>query len=206
MQFELDYSMKRRSFLKKLGFAAAGAASPAVFPGFLRAGRAATGTQNPNILVIIVDQLRFPQGAFNQELLDAAAPNIAALRRESVSFDAHFAAATMCSPSRATMLTGLYTHQTGMFLTNIHGSARQLPRPSLNPGFPTWGRILSSPQFGYKTFWWGKWHLSHNDQTSFDYVSRYGFSGGLPRPSPNGAPGQGLEVDPQITQIFKHFA
>jgi arylsulfatase A-like enzyme len=145
--------MKRRSFIKQVGLAAAGTAGATTFPNFLSAAPSAKGSKKPNILIIIVDQLRFPQGSFNQSLLDAAAPNLAALRQQSVSFDAHFAAATACSPSRSTMLTGLYTHQNGMFLTNAQGLAGQAPTPSLSPGFPTWGSILSSAQFGYQTFW-----------------------------------------------------
>jgi arylsulfatase A-like enzyme len=195
--------MKRRSFLKRVGLAAAGTASATAFPKLLRAAPVSKGSKKPNILVIIVDQLRFPQGSFNQPLLDAAAPNLASLRQQSVSFDAHYAAATACSPSRSTMLTGLYTHQNGMFLTNAQGLAGQPPTPSMNPGFPTWGSILRSAQFGYQTYWWGKWHLSSDDQTGCGYITKYGFQGGLPLPSPNGGPGQGLGVDPQTTSMFK---
>lgn len=194
--------MKRRSFLKNAGLAAAAVAGSAVFPNFLRGVDAAKPSRKPNILVVMVDQLRFPQGAFTQGLLDQAAPNLAALRQQSVSFDSHFAAATACSPSRSTLVTGLYTHQNGMFLTNAQGLAGQPSTPDLNPGFPTWGSILKSQGFGYRTFWWGKWHLSANDQTTCDYTN-YGFNGNLPCPSPDGGPGQGLNTDPIITQIYQ---
>ncbi|MBK8050956.1 MAG: sulfatase-like hydrolase/transferase [Anaerolineales bacterium] len=93
-------------------------------------------------MVILVDQLRFPQGLFSQEIMDLAAPNLNKLRRQSVRFDYHYAAATMCSPSRSTMLTGLYTHQNGMFLTNTQGiNPRQSRAARLGSGFPTWGSI-----------------------------------------------------------------
>ena len=197
--------MKRRSFIKQVGLAAAGTAGAATMPNLLQASPVAKRPRKPNILVVIVDQLRYPQGSFNQQLLDTAAPNLAALRQQSVSFDAHYAAATACSPSRSTMLTGLYTHQNGMFLTNAQGLAGQAPTPSMNPGFPTWGSILSNAQFGYQTYWWGKWHLSSDDQSTCGYIEKYGFQGGLPLPSPNGGPGQGLGVDPQTTQLFKNW-
>ena len=151
----------------------------------------------PNILVILVDQLRFPQGNFNQATLDQAAPNLAKLRRESVSFDAHYAAATACSPSRSSLLTGLYTHQNAIFLTNVEGLLGLPPTPDLNPNFPTWGSVLQC-DFGYRTFWWGKWHLSSDCP-----LDRYGFQrDALPCPSPNGAPGQGLNTDPAIADLF----
>src|SRR2546430_1555543 len=122
----------------------------------------------PNILVIMVDQLRTPQPPFDQSLMDQAAPNLACLRQQSVAFASHYAAATACSPSRSCLLTGLYTHQTGMFLTNAAGLPGELPTPDLNAGFPTLGSILSSPPFGYNTFLWGKWHLFADDPTDQD--------------------------------------
>lgn len=200
--------MKRRTFIKSAGMTGAALASGAnMLPSVLPAKISATPKPNgrPNILVIIVDQLRTPQPPFDQSLMDQAAPNLAALRNESVSFGSHYAAATACSPSRACMLTGLYTHQNGMFLTNANGIPGQSATPDLNPGFPTWGSILRSPQFGYNTFWWGKWHLSQDDQTTPDYATRYGFTGGLPCPSPNGGPGEGLGVDPLTAIAFKNW-
>jgi arylsulfatase A-like enzyme len=86
-----------------------------------------------------------------------------------------------------------------MFLTNTQGIGDSQATPSLNPGFPTWGSILRSEDFGYNTFWWGKWHLSSNDQTTPEYAQQYGFTdGGRPMPSPNGGPAQGLGLDPMV--------
>ena len=224
--------MKRRAFLKNTGVMASGLAASSIIPNAVgettgaesnnaHGGNSAHGNNaskhskvysrqpgddRPNILVILVDQLRFPQGPFNQELMDLAAPHLAELRQKSVSFDNHFTAATMCSPSRAALLTGLYTHQNGMFLTNTQGLVGSIPTPSLDPGFPTWGSVLKSAEFGYNTYWWGKWHLSGNDQTTPDYAKEYGFTtGGLPCPAPNGAPGQGLGVDPVTASVFKNW-
>jgi arylsulfatase A-like enzyme len=206
--------MKRRTFLKSVGLAASGLAAASSVPDFVGGQAEAEETKaksqsapkvwadssgRPNILVIIVDQMRFPQGLFDQALMDIAAPNLAELRRQSVSFDYHCAAAAMCSPSRSTMLTGLYSHQNGMFLT-MAGTPQT---PSLQPGFPTWGSILSSAEFRYNTYWWGKWHLSANDTTTPDFAEQYGFNmGGLPCPSPNTGPGLGLGTDPVTTGVF----
>jgi arylsulfatase A-like enzyme len=94
-----------------------------------------------------------------------------------------------------------------MFLTNTQGLIPGSPEPpDLDRGFPTWGSILNSPQFRYNTYWWGKWHLSGNDATTPDYAEQYGFTtGGLPCPSPNGNPGQGLGVDPLINLVFQKW-
>lgn len=107
--------MQRRTFLKSVGLAAGGLAASSALP---QAGVQAQASEEgaaplwrepagrPNILVILVDQLRFPQGPFDQAHMDAAAPNLKKLREQSVSFEGHYAAATMCSPSRSTLLTG----------------------------------------------------------------------------------------------------
>jgi arylsulfatase A-like enzyme len=66
----------------------------------------------------------------------------------------------------------------------------------LSSGFPTWGTLLR--ERGYRTSWWGKWHLNPDPNASLE---PYGFAGGT-YPSPNGAPGQGTAVDPEIATQF----
>ena len=203
--------ISRREFLKDVGLVTGGLAASSMLPGVegvqaqVEGQRAPKVWKNPsdnrpNILVIMVDQLRFPQGLFTQEIMDKYAGNLADLRQKSVSFESQYAAAAMCTPSRSTMLTGLYTHQTGIFLTNTPIA----PVPDLDPGFPTWGSILNSPDFGYNTYWWGKWHLSNNDETTPDYAQQYGFvDGGLPCPAPNTGLGRGLQGDPLTVEVFQ---
>ena len=141
----------------------------------------------PNILTIIVDQLRAPVWMPPQFGPPAAMPNLAALRARSVSFESHYTAANDCSPSRSVLLTGLYTHQTGVMITGAGW---------LDPRFPTWGTLLR--QLGYETAYYGKWHLNPNERVPLE---QYGFSGGT-YPSPNGSPGQGTRVDPSIADQF----
>ncbi len=156
--------------------------------------RGAAGAR-PNILVIVVDQLRFPQW-FSAALLGVGLPpNLERLRRGAVSFARHYAASNDCTPSRSTLLTGLYTHQTGCMITG--GS-------TLDPGFPTWGTMLR--EHGYHTRWFGKWHLTHHDNRWRAFggeraLEHYGFAGGV-YPSPDGAPGQGWVADPRIAAKF----
>jgi arylsulfatase A-like enzyme len=149
----------------------------------------------PNILVIVVDQLRFPQWFGAEPLGVALPPHIRHLRRGAVSFERHYTASNDCSPARSTLLTGLYSHQTGCMITG--GS-------TLDPGFPTWGTMLR--EHGYQTRWMGKWHLTHRDNhwTPFEgeqALERYGFAGGI-YPSPDGGPGQGWRTDPKIAAEF----
>jgi arylsulfatase A-like enzyme len=149
----------------------------------------------PNILVIVVDQLRFPQWLSVGLSASGLPPNLDRLRRGSVSFAHHYTASNDCTPARSTLLTGLYTHQTGCMITG--GS-------TLDPGFPTWGTMLR--EHGYRTRWYGKWHLTHHDNrwsdaTGPQALERYGFAGGT-YPSPDGAPGQGWREDPHIARQF----
>ncbi len=155
----------------------------------------ASARRPPNILVVLVDQLRTPQWFQNGARASRLMPNLARLRDGAVSFEGHYTAANDCSPSRAVLLTGLYSQQTGCLVTG--GS-------TLAPAFPTWGTMLREQ--GYETRWYGKWHLTHNDNKWTALRDRgalepYGFAGGT-YPSPDGGPGQGWQVDPLIVDQF----
>jgi len=152
-------------------------------------------TGRPNILVIVVDQLRYPQWVTAGSFGLGFTPSLQKLREGGVSFAHHYTASNDCTPARSTLLTGLYTHQTGCMITG--GS-------TLDPGFPTWGTMLR--EHGYHTHWFGKWHLTHRDNhwtppMGAAALEQYGFAGGV-YPSPDGAPGQGWKRDPQIAEVF----
>src|SRR5579863_154790 len=150
----------------------------------------------PNILVILVDQLREPRwfgpGAGGAATLPRS---VRALADGGVRFTRHYAASNDCSPARATLVTGLHTHQTGCMITGAS---------TLDPGFPTYGSMLGD--LGYDAWWFGKWHLTADDRQWNEFngppaLARYGFKGGT-YPSPNGAPGQGWKIDPTIADQF----
>jgi arylsulfatase A-like enzyme len=152
------------------------------------------GGNKPNILVIVVDQMRAPLWFPEPAKLAALLPNISRLQKSSVSFASHYTASNMCTPSRGVMTTGLYSHQTGCLFTGV-GPIES----SLAPQFPTWGTMLR--QQGYRTWWWGKWHLGHSSDVTPEGLEAHGFSGGT-YPSPNGAPNQGLRKDPDIVDQY----
>jgi arylsulfatase A-like enzyme len=183
---DISGASDRRTFLKQGLLAAGGLALGSRGRGRRRTrpGRA------PNILVILVDQLRTPVWMPAAALPSAVMPNLSALRAGAVSFERHYTASNDCSPARGALLTGLYSHQTGCMIT---GNSR------LDPGFPTWGALLR--ELGYSTWWWGKWHLNPNPNASLE---PYGFWGGT-YPSPNGSPGQGTAVDPSIAAQFAEW-
>jgi arylsulfatase A-like enzyme len=190
-----EHRWDRRTFIKRgalagasaLGFGSDTGGSPAKRHRRIASPGSPPGSTPPNILTIIVDQLRTPVWMPSASSSAEAMPNLAALRQRSVSFERHYTAANDCSPSRSVLLTGLYTHQTGVMLTGAGW---------LDPRFPTWGAMLR--KMGYETAYYGKWHLNPDPYAS---LAQYGFSGGT-YPSPNGAPGQGTLVDPAIAEQF----
>jgi arylsulfatase A-like enzyme len=190
----------RREFLTQVGKMAGAVGLSAVAQQLIKPqsvkGRATSSGSPPNILIILVDQWRSPIWFPDTATLSALLPNTSALFSQSVNFTNYFTAATACSPSRSTFVTGLYAHQTSTLTTQHNDQA-----PNLNPGFPTFGTLLRHR--GYQAFWFGKWHLSNYDVDSDDVPSlaQYGFSGGT-FPSPNGGVGQGQQVDPSIAQQF----
>jgi arylsulfatase A-like enzyme len=185
--------MNRRSFIKRSAAAGGGLiASGSLGP----LARAAGPHGRPNILVIMVDQMRTPQWFPAQDKLDALLPNVARLRRKATSFESHYTASNMCVAARGALVTGLYPHQTGCMLT------KEVTSSTLSPRFPTWGTMLR--QHGYDTTWWGKWHLGAAGDKNAGGLEPYGFDGGT-YPSPNGDPGQGSDKDPAIVDQFVNW-
>ena len=187
-------SIDRRTLLRR--GALAGGALAAARSGAVRVALAASAPRPPNILVIMVDQLRAPQGFQLGAVASHLMPNLARLRNGAVSFARHYTAANDCTPARGALLTGLYSHQTGCLVTG--GS-------TLAPQFPTWGTMLREQ--GYATAWFGKWHLTHHDNRwtvarNGHALEPYGFDGGT-YPSPDGGPGEGWRMDPQIVSQFR---
>jgi len=205
--------LSRRVFMERLGACALGGAAlsratgrPAEAQDSKPSGGVNTPTwtapatlTNPNILVIMVDQLRWPAWLSSSQLttLDKTyLPNIfGKIRDNSYIFGQYYVAATYCTPSRATLLTGLYAPQTGLYETGYN-------TPSLNPAFPTWGQGVAALNMGYTNhvWWFGKWHVSDAGQVGGSPLAPYGFNTqsfpGTMGPSPDGWPNEGLNGGP----------
>jgi len=146
----------------------------------------------PNIVLIVVDQMRFPKhfpaGISNaEEFVATFMPNVHSLWTSGVPFGGHHTAAQACTPARNTMVTGLHARRTYMLNTRIIDNDL-----TLQPEFPTYGKLLR--QSGYRTPWIGKWHLSK--VASGAALDQYGFDT-LTVPDPVGRP-DGQVQDPLI--------
>ena len=85
----------------------------------------------PNLVLLITDQQRQPQHwPQDPAWLDALCPNDAELRRTGMTFTQAFTATAMCSPSRASFLTGTYPSRHGVSLTLTEGDLYPDPRNS----------------------------------------------------------------------------
>jgi choline-sulfatase len=83
----------------------------------------------PNLILLVTDQQRAPQHwPGDQAWLDELMPNDAELRRTGISFTRAFIATAMCSPSRASFLTGTYPSRHGVKLTFTRGDLFPDPR------------------------------------------------------------------------------
>ena len=156
----------------------------------------------PNILLIMVDELRFPKvfpTGINSagEFLAAYMPNTHTLWQRGVKFSQHHSAANDCSPSRGVFFTGLYAQQSWFTTTIIDDpTSTTSSSPVLNRRLPTFGKLVR--QAGYQTPYIGKWHLSvphASSQNPEDSLELYGFDGKT-MPDPTGYNLQGTYGGP----------
>ena len=124
----------------------------------------------PNVLLILADDMGFSDiGCYGSEI---ETPHIDRLAAGGVRFSQFYNTAR-CSPSRASMLTGLHPHQTGIGILTKDDRPHGYPG-SLNDDCVTVAEILSAA--GYATSLVGKWHLASNiRQVNDAWPTRRGF-------------------------------
>jgi N-acetylglucosamine-6-sulfatase len=114
----------------------------------------------PNIVVVLVDDLRWDEiGCAGHPFVRT--PHIDRIAYEGARFRNAFATTPLCSPIRASLLTGQYAHH--------HGIVDNTDRSRQSHKLVTFPRILHDN--GYETGYVGKWHMGNDDtpRPGFDY-------------------------------------
>ncbi len=129
----------------------------------------------PNILFVLLDDVRFDDLGFGGHPF-VKTPNFDRIAREGMRFTNAFAATPLCSPNRASILTGQYAH--------THGIIDNVDRSEQTHRLITFPLLLN--QAGYQTAFIGKWHMGIDD------TRRPGFDEWL------SIKGQGYYFDPDV--------
>ena len=111
--------------------------------------------------MIVADDMAYGLFGPRRRLPFLTLPNLEGLAQRGAFFDNAFVTTSLCSPSRATLLTGLYAHTHGVQANET----KDLPA-----SVPTYPQILQ--RSGYETAFVGKWHMdARNDgpRPGFDY-------------------------------------
>ncbi len=133
---------------------------------------ASTVPNRPNILFIMADDHAAHALSCYGSRINTT-PNLDRLANEGMRFRNCFAVNSICTPSRAAILTGKYSHINGVTVFNRFDGSQ-----------PTVAKMLQAA--GYHTGMIGKWHLT-SDPTGFDYW--------------NILPGQGVYHDPEYIEL-----
>ncbi len=139
-----------------------------------------TAQARPNIVFILVDDLRWDElGITGHPFIKT--PNIDRIAREGAMFRNAFMTTPLCSPSRASFLTGQYAH--------THGITDNVDRSAASYQLVTFPLLLHKA--GYQTAFIGKWHMGNDDKPRPGFDRWVSFKG------------QGTYIDPEINEDGK---
>jgi len=137
--------MTRREFIKAVSL---GAASISLWP--TRSSHAAPA-RKPNVVIILADDLGNADTTIFKGWIKT--PCIRRMSKEGLTFTDFHTNSSVCSPTRAALMTGRYQQRVGI----VDVVARHLDTPGLLPTELTLPRLMK--QGGYRTALFGKWHL-----------------------------------------------
>jgi len=110
----------------------------------------------PNIILILADDMGYSDLGFMGSGIET--PNIDGLAKNGITFSQYYNAGRSC-PTRASLLTGLYAHQTGMGWMTASNLGTPGYTGDLNQQCVTIAEALK--QTDYKCYMTGKWHLAY---------------------------------------------
>ncbi|MET0363917.1 MAG: sulfatase [Sphingobium sp.] len=177
---------------------AAGAAKPGKLPKRNLALSRKPGAKPRNILVVLTDDHRYDAMGFMKAQSFGDTPTLDRMAREGVHFRNAFVTTALCSPSRASILTGLYAHQHRV-VDNNH---------PVDPNLVFFPEYLQAA--GYDTAFIGKWHMGtegDGPQPGFDrWISFKGQGSYLPDANGLNIDGQPVPQKGYITDELTQYA
>lgn len=129
-----------------------------------------------NVIFILSDDHRYDYMGFTGKIPWMETPNMDKMAEEGAYFENAFVTTSLCSPSRASILTGMYSHNHKVVDNN-----------SPNPGNLTYFPEYLQDE-GYQTSFFGKWHMgSHHDnpRPGFDHWESFKGQGAYYNPTLN---------------------
>lgn len=110
-----------------------------------------SGTKKLNVIFILTDDHRYDFMGFTGKLPWLNTPNMDKMAKGGAYFKNAFVTTSLCSPSRASIFTGQYSH-VHTIVDNVAGE------PDNMVGFPQYLQ-----KYGYQTSFFGKWHMGDDD-------------------------------------------
>ncbi|MBI5509607.1 MAG: sulfatase [Deltaproteobacteria bacterium] len=122
--------------------------------------RPVASAARPNVVVILADDLAWRAWGGAGAYPFLSTPNLDRLAAEGATFDNGFCTTSLCSPSRASLLTGCYAHRHGVLANGVNDP---------DPAIPQYPQLLQ--QQGYETALIGKWQMRRGAEPrpGFDY-------------------------------------
>ena len=139
--------------------------------------------QQPNIIVLFSDDAGYADFGFQGSKI-MKTPNLDKLSRQGVNFKQGYVSDPTCGPSRAGIITGKYQQRFGYEENNVPGfMSDNSAADGLEMGLPVNQKTIADylKSLGYKTSFYGKWHLGGADRfhpTKRGFDEFYGFRGG----------------------------
>ena len=119
--------------------------------------------KKPNVIFVFADQWRASAFGYAGDT-NVQTPNLDYFARHSHNFKNAVASSPVCTPYRATLMTGQFAHEHGLFVNDV----------PLQPKYPTFGERFKKA--GYDTAYIGKWHIDGNGRSNYiPPERRFGF-------------------------------
>ena len=163
----------------------------------------------PNIVLVLVDDFSMNLMPDNLGELAKSMPNLAQMRREGMTFDNYFVTDSLCCPSRTSIFTGLFPHNSGVYTNSPpdgglsafmeHGNAARTFAVALHDGFyatAMMGKYLNGyqPEAGVPQGW-SEWAVAGNGYANYNYTLNH--NGTLIRPD--------LHMTDELAQLGQAF-